>query len=274
MATNPAGAMSDTSLRCGACRETSLPFAFSMAFQPVIDIAAMRIDAHEALVRGCDGAGAYTVLQRVTEQNRYGFDQSCRVRAIELAASLGLRTRLNINFMPNAVYDPRACIRLTLDAASRTGLPPTALTFEIVEGEEIARTEHLVAIMREYRRQGFQVALDDFGTGYSGLARLAELQPDIVKLDRVLIDGCDGNPTKRAILDAIAKLCRRLGIKLVAEGVETATELDAVREAGIQFVQGFYFARPSFERLLTEADLPMLGGTREPDLATKLGLVP
>jgi len=229
-----------------------------MAFQPVIDLALHRIDSHEALVRGCDGSGARSVLEQVTKDNVYSFDQACRVRAIELAARLGLSAGLNINFMPKAVYDPKACIRLTLDAATRARLPLAALTFEIVEGEDIVNVDHLAAIIREYRRHGFKVALDDFGTAYSGLSRLADLRPDIVKLDRALISGCDGNEAKRAILASMSELCRRLGIKLVAEGVETTEELQAVIDAGIRFVQGFYFARPAFERLLLDDDIPNL----------------
>ena len=252
---------------CHACRESGAPLDFTMAFQPVVDIVLNRIEAYEALVRGCDGSGASIVLAQVTDQNRYSFDQACRVRAIELAARLGLAAQLNINFMPNAVYEARACIRKTLDAAARTGLPLHTLTFEIVEGENLTDTQHLAAIIKEYRRHGFKVALDDFGTGYSGLSRLAALRPDIVKLDRALIGGCDRDEAKRAIVDAIAGLCRVLDIQLTAEGVETRGELSVVEEAGIRFVQGHYFAKPTFERLLMAEELPALLLRRLPDLA-------
>lgn len=250
---------------CHACRDKETPLEFTMAFQPVIDLARNRINAYEALVRGCDGSGAGTVMAQLTGQNRYSFDQACRVRAIELAARLGLSARLNINFMPNAVYEARACIRTTLDAASRTGLPLDSLTFEIVEGEDLTDAQHLASIIKEYRRHGFKVALDDFGTGYSGLSRLAALRPDVVKLDRALIGGCDRDEAKRAIVDAIAGLCRVLDIELTAEGVETRGELAVVEDAGIRFVQGYYFARPAFERLPLAEELPALMLRRLPD---------
>jgi EAL domain-containing protein (putative c-di-GMP-specific phosphodiesterase class I) len=227
-----------------------------MAFQPVIDLLHERIEAHEALVRGPNGEGAYSVLAQVNSENRYSFDQACRVRAIELACSLGLDVRLNINFSPNAVYNPGSCIRQTLEAAARCGLPRNRLTFEIVEGEEFTDIEHLRHIMTEYRRQGFLLALDDFGTGYSSLERLAYLQPDIIKLDRALVAGCDSDRVKRTIIASTAALCRSLDTRLVAEGVETEGELAVVREAGIRYVQGFYFARPAFERLLAVRDIP------------------
>ena len=242
---------------CTGCRDHVTLFPFTMAFQPVVDLHERCIYAHEALVRGPDGASAGSVLAQVNDMNRYAFDQACRVKAIELAAALGMTARLNINFLPNAVYDPRACIQLTLEAAERTGFPIDRITFEIIEAEQIADDDHLRRIIREYRRQGFRVALDDFGTGFSGLSRLARLQPDIIKLDRDLVAGCDTDVLRREILVALAALGRATGVELVAEGVETAEELSVVRGAGIRFVQGFFYAKPAFERLVEAGDLPL-----------------
>ncbi len=243
---------------CAACKAENGLFPFSMAFQPIVDLELGEIHAHEALVRGPNGSPAASVLAQVTEENRYAFDQACRVKAIELAASLGMQPMLSINFLPNAVYDPRACIRQTLEAARRTGFPADRIIFEIVEGEQIADDAHLLGIILEYRRQGFAVALDDFGTGYSGLARLARLQPDIVKLDRVLIAACDKSPVQQSIIRATAQLCRDIGVDLVAEGVETSGELDVVKEAGVRLVQGFYFARPAFEQVVQAHEIAAL----------------
>ncbi len=240
------------SQHCAACRQGQQAFPFSMAFQPVIDLAEHRIDAYEALVRGPDGQGAGEVLAQLNAENLYAFDQACRVRAIEMAARLGVDRQLNINFLPNAVYEPRGCIRLTLDAATRTGFDKNRLTFEIVESEDIADTNHLKAIITEYRRHGFKVALDDFSTGYSGLSRLAELKPDIVKLDRVLIRDCDQDRVRLAIIAGMIALGAEIGIKIVLEGVERAGELEALRSVGGRFMQGFYFARPQFEGIVRE----------------------
>ena len=91
--------------------------AFSFAFQPIVDVRDQSTFAHEALVRGVQGEGALSVLQQVDDQNRYRFDQLCRVRAISTAAQLGLTGFLSINFLPNAVYRPDLCIRSTLEAA-------------------------------------------------------------------------------------------------------------------------------------------------------------
>lgn len=226
-----------------------------MAFQPIIDLQEHRIDAYEALVRGADGASAASMLEWATGDNLYAFDQACRVRAIELAAALGIDRDLNINFLPNAVYEPRACIRATLQAAARTGFDPNRLTFEIVETESIADAPHLLNIITEYRKMGFRVALDDFGTGYSGLARLAELRPDTIKVDRSLARDCDRDRLRMAIVASVINLAREIGAKVVIEGIEREGEVSALRGAGARFIQGYYFARPAFEKLVRDADI-------------------
>jgi EAL domain-containing protein (putative c-di-GMP-specific phosphodiesterase class I) len=240
---------------CVACRQPTELFDDTMAFQPIVDVEANRIDAHEALVRGPGGEGAAAVLAQVTDANRYAFDQICRVKAIELAARLDLRGALNINFLPNAVYEPRACIRATLAAARRTGFPLDRLTFEFTEGERSAEERHLLAIVTEYRKFGFRIALDDFGTGYSGLSRLLLLRPDIIKLDRELVRDCDMSAARRVVVAKVAALVAELGLKLVAEGVERADEVTVLRACGVRFMQGFYFARPVFEGIAGDRDI-------------------
>jgi EAL domain-containing protein (putative c-di-GMP-specific phosphodiesterase class I) len=92
---------------CGACRDgVGQTIPFSMAFQPIVDVRAERVFAYEALVRGLHGESAYSVLSQVTPENKYAFDQGCRVKALTLATQLGLvqtGAKLSINFMPGAV---------------------------------------------------------------------------------------------------------------------------------------------------------------------------
>jgi EAL domain-containing protein (putative c-di-GMP-specific phosphodiesterase class I) len=237
---------------CAACKNAPALFPFSMAFQPIVDLQQNRIDAYEALVRGPAGEAAGHVLSQLTAANTYSFDQACRVKAIELAARLGVDRQLSINFLPNAVYQPRACIQTTLQAAARTGFPRDRLTFEILESESIADSAHLLAIINEYRKHGFKIALDDFGTGYSGLARLAELRPDIVKVDRILVKDCDRDPARLAIIAGIIGIGNAIDVKVVLEGAERAGEVDALRSVGARFIQGFYFAKPCFEEVVRD----------------------
>lgn len=243
---------------CVACRTGGQIFPFTMAFQPIVDLQDNRIDGYEALVRGLGAESAKHVLDQVNSDNIYNFDQACRVKAIELAAHLGIDRQLNINFLPNAVYDPHACIQATLKAAARTGFPLDHLTFEILESEVIPDTRKLLNIIEEYRKYGFKIALDDFGTGYSGLTRLAELKPDIVKIDRALVKDCDKDRNRLAILSGILRIGEEIGVKVVIEGAERAEEVEALRSIRARFIQGFYFARPLFENIALDTDIRWL----------------
>lgn len=235
---------------CSHCRDLPpLPFAFTMAFQPIVDIEARQVFAYEALVRGVNGEGAFQILKQVNDDNRYQFDQSCRVKAIELAARLEMNTRLSINFLPNAVYEPKSCIRATLDAAEKYQFPPEQIIFEVNESEPVGEPGHLGRIFQEYHNQGFTTAIDDFGAGHAGLNLLADFQPGIIKLDMALIRRIDTNKIRQSIVQGLLATTNELGITVVAEGVETAGELKTLRGMGIRLIQGFLLARPAIERL-------------------------
>lgn len=237
---------------CAGCRNadaSTFSIPFTMAFQPIIDVSSHTVWGHEALVRGVGGEGAFQVLSQVNEQNRYAFDQACRVKAIELAGSriADGATKLSINFMPNAVYEPKACIRATLDAASRMQFDPRRLMFEFTENERMDDIPHVTHIVDEYRRMGFTTALDDFGAGYAGLSLLSKFQTDLIKLDMELLRDIDASRVKQAIVRGLVGIARELGITLLAEGVETKAELDVLKGMGIPLFQGYYFARPQLE---------------------------
>jgi len=240
-------------MSCSACRDgTELPFDFTMAFQPIIDMSTRTIWAYEALVRGCEGQGAGWVLSQLTQENRYAFDQACRVKAIELAAGLFPKEELpilSINFMPNAVYVPAACIRATLKAADRTNFPVDRIMLEITEGERIEDVQHVKTIIEEYKKRRLITAIDDFGAGFSGLGLLADFQPDVIKLDMGLIRGLNADSGRQAIVKGIVSTARLLGTTVIAEGIEIQEELDATRELGVDLVQGYLFARPKIEAL-------------------------
>ena len=250
--------MPPTDLRagCSLCRDADpLQFDFSYAFQPIVDVQARRVFAHEALVRGPAGEPASSVLSRVTADNRYSFDQACREKAIRIAASLNLESHLSINFLPNAIYRPEVCIRSTLQAAARHGFPVERIIFETVEGEQVSDGKWLAEILSEYKRIGFKTAIDDFGAGFAGLNLLADFQPDMVKLDMALIRGIDHSPARRAIVAGVVSMCGQLAIEVIAEGIETRDEAQCLSDLGIRLMQGYWFGRPQFERAVHQADI-------------------
>lgn len=235
---------------CGSCQgDDLLEFDVRMAFQPIVDSETREIFAYEALVRGMDSEPARTVIARVRPEQLYRFDQTCRVKAIATAARLGMETRLSINFIPDAVYQPATCIRPTLAAAKSCDFDARKLIFEITESERIRDTAHVVGIVKDYQGRGFMTAIDDLGAGYAGLNLLADFQPDIVKLDMGLIRGLDQDFPRRAIVAGIVTTCRALGCRVLAEGVETVEEYRALRAMGITLHQGYLFARPALEAL-------------------------
>ena len=254
MSNNSTGRHSSTP-KCMACRDGQrLDFDFTMAFQPILDLHTGRPYAYEALVRGLQGESAATILALVNDSNRYQFDQSCRVKAIELASSLRLQDlpdcKLSINFLPNAVYQPAACIQATLKAASQCDFPLDRLMFEVTEGEQLDDPAHLVTIFEEYQRHGFTTAIDDFGAGYSGLNLLARFQPHVLKLDMELTREIDRSVVRQAIVAGIILMAKKLDILIIGEGIETQAECDVLSDLGVRYMQGYFFARPAIGKLV------------------------
>lgn len=245
--------MTEERKACAGCRDgKELDFEFAMAFQPIVHVGEGRVWGYEALVRGPQGEPAGTVLSRVDADNRYRFDQACRVKAIETAAGLFPRDRpikLSINFMPNAVYEPAACLRTSVAAVERTGMRREDVLFEFTEQEKLRDVSHVGRIVGEYRRQGFLTAIDDFGAGYAGLGMLAAYQPDLIKIDMELVRDIEASHPRQVIVAAIVAMGRHLDITILAEGIETEAEVRVLRAAGIDLMQGYYFARPAFEAL-------------------------
>jgi EAL domain-containing protein (putative c-di-GMP-specific phosphodiesterase class I) len=241
--------MNPEKTRCNACRtETALP-EFTMAFQPIVDVETAAVYAYEALVRPVGGGSAHDVLTLINEENRYAFDQGCRVKAITLAARLEMSTLLSINFLPNAVYQPAACLQKTFEAAERAQFPLHHLMFEVTENEPARDIGHLQDIFAEYKRHGMITAIDDFGAGHSGLNMLADFQPDVLKIDMALTRAINTDTVRYQIARAVIGLCRNLNISVIAEGVETIQEAVTLRELGVRLFQGYLFAKPAIERL-------------------------
>ena len=230
---------------------------FTMAFQAIFNTANGEIFAHEALVRSTAGGPAVDVMRHVSRKTRYSFDRKCRVKAIAMASALGLQSRLSVNCMPDVVMDPDTCIRATLMAAEHYTFDPAKLIFEFNEKHYLRDPQHLRAVMAGYRRHGFLTAIDNFGTGFSGLGALCDLQTDMIKLDKTLIRMIDGNAERQRMVSSIIGLCQDLGVRIIAEGVETQREFDTLRGLGITHVQGFYLREPLMERLCDTALVPL-----------------
>lgn len=235
----------------GGCRRCDAPldFDFTMAFQPILDLVTGQPFAFEALVRGVGGEGAETILAQVRRSALYRFDQQCRIHALQLAHRLNCQYPVSINFLPEAVYEPRACIQATLAVAARLGWPASRIMFEITETEYVRDRAHLQRIVDDYNAMDFATAIDDFGAGFANLELLVDLRPDIVKIDRHLICGIHASARRQAILTSLVSMAEALGIRLIAEGVETLDEARWLLSRGITLQQGYYYAHPAIEAL-------------------------
>jgi EAL domain-containing protein (putative c-di-GMP-specific phosphodiesterase class I) len=231
----------------GACLERG---DIETHFQPIVGVQAHQIVGYEALSRGRDLRGEiitpYQLFSYAQQTDSiFYLDRLARETAIRSAAKVDLEGRLFINFLPNAIYDPRQCLKTTLAIANACGFDPSRIVFEVSESEQIVDFSHLKTIFRYYRSHGFQVALDDVGSGYAGLNTLIELVPDVIKLDRDLIHDIDQRRFQRAIAAGVITAARGEGIEVVAEGVETVAELSCVVDLGVTLIQGFVFAKPA-----------------------------
>jgi diguanylate cyclase (GGDEF)-like protein len=128
---------------------------------------------------------------------------------------------------------------------SDTRMNPHDLALEITESVMMEKGPTATAILRELKNLGVMLAMDDFGTGYSSISYLKSFPVDIVKIDRIMIEGVDEGPENLAVASASIGLAHALGLEVVAEGVETAEELETLRSLGCDFGQGYYWERPS-----------------------------
>lgn len=119
------------------------------------------------------------------------------------------------------------------------------IVLEITERASIEKMGDITSIVKNLRLLGYRLAVDDLGTGYAGLSSFTQLSPEIVKLDRSLVEGIDENPTKQRVVRAMLQLCEDLGMQAISEGIETATERDTLVELGADLLQGYLFGRPA-----------------------------
>jgi EAL domain-containing protein (putative c-di-GMP-specific phosphodiesterase class I) len=239
-----------TELKDGALREPKYRVAPRpvIALQPIFEVGEeSHLWGHEALLRGPDGEGALTVLGRIAAKDRDAFDARCRAEAISLASRLGLRGPLALNVSPTTLCSRRFGMQATMRAAEEAGFPLSRIILEITEREPIEDLAELKRCVTACQNRGIDIALDDFGAGHSGLNTLLVLRPNIIKLDGSLIRGIDEDPRRSALVRGLLPACETMNVRVIAEGVETAAELETLRSLGVQLMQGFYLGRPVLE---------------------------
>ncbi len=224
-------------------------------YQPIVHAITGEVYANECLMRSSLSGRSVTPDELVEAAKAHDsllvLDQLCRKIAIESSGDyLSQGHRLFINFFPITIYDPKVCLRTTFGAAERAGADISQLTFEVVESEAFPDLDHLKGILEAYREKGASVALDDLGSGHTAILYIDQLEPDVVKIDKdVLTRAVATNETSMFI--GMVRYAQERGITTIAEGIESEKELDFCRELGVDYVQGYFLARPS--------ERPMIG---------------
>lgn len=213
--------------------------ALSIVFQPIVSTHDGRVIGAEALARFPDGRPPDEWFNAAAE---VGLGVELELLAVELAiaeatALIPDEIYVSVNVSPATMTSPNICA--LLESA------PRPLVVEMTEHAPMETSDALTAALQWARRQGVRVAADDAGNGYAGLSHLLRLAPDIIKLDRDLVTGVDADPAKRALVMAVTGFAADIGATVVAEGVETTRELQALVTAGVTAVQGFLLGRPS-----------------------------
>jgi EAL domain-containing protein (putative c-di-GMP-specific phosphodiesterase class I) len=226
---------------------------FQIFLQPIVDLKQSSVFAYEALCRGLGGTRYPDLIAQVDPARMREFDELIMVSGLRLAAKLGLErvgAKISLNMGPAIGLDHAYVVK----EAERLGIKPSSIVIELTEGVRMNPLK-LARIIANYRSVGIVVALDDFGGGYAGLNVLATCVPDVLKIDGELIRKIHSSPLKKTIVGAFADVCRRLSVEIVAEGVETIAEVDALHHMGINLMQGYFFARPQ-EGQMPEINFP------------------
>lgn len=219
----------------------------SMVFEPIVKLTNGEILGYEALVRGVGHpslASPKELFDTAAEMDLlFELDCLCRRQALRQAKRLPNGSKLFLNLLPSAIYDPAFegdALRSTLQDHQ---LRPCDVVFEISERESIGNFAIFRELCDRYSGLGFKIAMDDVGAGYGSLEAVTELAPDYVKVDIALIRAIDSDPTRREVLVALNGIARRIGAQVIAEGIETPEQFETLKGLAVPYGQGYFLGR-------------------------------
>lgn len=214
-----------------------------MAMQPVVDLATKKVVGYEALAR-FSGRPAWSPQRWFAEAARAGLgpqlERSAIASALRLLSRLPSGTTMAVNVSVATLLHPGLMDMLTGEHARR-------LVVELTEHVKVESYEAAMHPLARLREAGARIAVDDAGSGYAGLEHILQLQPEVLKLDRQLVTGLGNHAGRQAMVEAMVGFARRMGTVVVAEGVETAEDLETLQRTGVQLGQGYHLGRPSLE---------------------------
>jgi EAL domain-containing protein (putative c-di-GMP-specific phosphodiesterase class I) len=213
-----------------------------IAYQPIVSWSRREVFGYEALLRSREPTlpNPLAVLDAAERLDRLPeLGRTIRARVTEPAAQMRDGALLFVNLHTQDLLDSNL-----FDHESSLAKMADRVVLEITERSSLQAIRDVQARMARLRSMGFRIAVDDLGAGYAGLTSFAQLEPEVVKLDMSLIRDVHLQPTKQTLVRTMITMCRELGMQVVAEGIETAEERDAIVEAGCDLLQGYLFAKP------------------------------
>ena len=218
---------------------------FHCEYQPIVDLHSRNTLGHEALLRATDAAGHRLLPDELFPAAEeagwlHVLDRIGRTTALRDAGPWLGEDSLFINFVPTSIYRAEVCLRTTQQAVREAGLDFGQLVFEVTEGHRVRDVAHLAEVFDHYREQGCRVALDDLGAGWASLNLLVGLQPDVVKLDKEIVQALP-SVTASAVVTAIVDIAHSYGGVVLAECIETEAQAAAALELGVDLGQGWLF---------------------------------
>ncbi|MHB1400287.1 MAG: GGDEF domain-containing protein [Trichloromonadaceae bacterium] len=217
-------------------------------FQPIVDFKAGGIFGYEAFVRGPSDSPLHAPATLFETADRCGLLGEIELLCLETHARNFSRQQLPgklfLNASPATLADPDFPRGFARRLLKKLGLCPDECVIEITENQPVHDFDSFRRALSYFRELGFSVAIDDLGAGYAGLRLWSELRPDYVKFDRHFIQGLGEDHCKQQFIHSLQEIANGLGCRTIAEGIETADELQLVRSLGVSFGQGHILSRP------------------------------
>ncbi len=217
-------------------------------FQPIISLRDGAVFGYEALSRGPQGTEMESpgmLFEYAQKYNKlWELELLCRTKAIEAASVLKIQCKLFLNVNPSVMHDIKFKQGFTKDYLSQYSIHAEDVIFEITENEAIGNLTDFMKTIRNYKDQNYKIAIDDAGAGYSGLNLISDICPHFIKIDMNLIRDIDKDVTKQSLVRSMREFAALSNTYLIAEGIETESELLKLIEIGIDYGQGFFIQKP------------------------------
>lgn len=227
----------------------------SALFQPIIDMRSGAIVAYEGLIRGPSDSPLHAPLNLFkaarAHQLTVEVEHLCRRVVLERFAELALPGKLFLNVSPDCLLQRDARHGQTLEALAEIGIHPDRIIIELTENQPTYDYDAMREAVLHYRNMGFQIAIDDLGEGFSSLRLWSELRPEYVKIDMHFIQGINADPVKLQFVRSIQQIADKSDTLVIAEGIETQTELLVLRDLGVAYAQGYHLGRPTAQPVQT-----------------------